>query len=82
VKSITPLLVIVVLATIALVGCGQNTPNNSSGVKSTNLKMDDASSIPGGFTNMPATNGLPNTTTDMPAGKDQKLIALATFPSD
>ena len=33
--------------------------------------MSEANSIPGGITNMPATNGLPDTNTNMPASTNQ-----------
>jgi hypothetical protein len=66
-KSIIPLLAIPVLAAFALVGCNQNTPGNSTGTQSTNSSPSDAGSIPGGFTNTPATNSLSNMNTNMPA---------------
>ena len=71
-KSIIPLLAIPVLAAFAL-GCNQNTPGNSTGTQSTNSSPSDAVSIPGGFTNTPATNSLSNTNmnTNMPASTNQ-----------
>jgi hypothetical protein len=70
-KSIIPLLAIPLLAAFALVGCDQNPPSNSTGVQPTNSSMSDANSIPGGFTNMPPTNGLPNMNTNIPASTNQ-----------
>jgi hypothetical protein len=67
-KSIIPLLAIPVLTAFALVGCNQNTPSNSTNTQSTNSSMGDANSIPGGFTNTPATNSLPDMSTNTPAG--------------
>jgi uncharacterized protein YcfL len=69
-KSIIPLLAIAVLAAFALVGCSQNTPSDSANVQSTNSSMP-AGSIPGGFTNTPATNSLSNVNTNMPASTNQ-----------
>jgi hypothetical protein len=69
-KSIIPLLAILVLAAFALVGCNQNTPGDSTNAQSTNSSMP-AGSIPGGFTNTPATNNLPNMNTNMPASTNQ-----------
>jgi hypothetical protein len=70
-KSIIPLLAILVLAAFILVGCNQNTPSNSTGTQSTNSSMSDGGSIPGGFTNTPATNGLLNMNTNMSANTNQ-----------
>jgi hypothetical protein len=69
-KSIIPLLAILVLAALTLVGCNQNTPGDSNNVQSTNSSMP-AISIPGGFTNAPATNNLPNMNTNVPASTNQ-----------
>jgi uncharacterized protein YcfL len=63
-KSIIPLLAILVLAAFALVGCNQNAPSNSTDTQSTNSSMSDTGSI----TNMPATNSLPDMSTNTPAG--------------
>jgi hypothetical protein len=68
-KSIITLLAIPVLTAFALVGCDQNS-SNSTETQSTNSSMP-ASSLPGGFTNMPATNNLPNVNTNMPASTNQ-----------
>ena len=68
-KSIIPLLTIPVLAAFTLVGCGQNS-SNSTDTQSANSTMP-ASSMPGGFTNMPTTNSLPNMNTNMPASTNQ-----------
>ena len=70
-KSIIPLLAIPVLAAFALVGCNQNSPSNSSDTQSTNSSMSGVNSIPGGFTNTPATNSLSNINTNVPASTNQ-----------
>jgi hypothetical protein len=69
-KSIIPLLAIPSLAAFALVGCNQSTPSDSTNAQSTNSSMP-ATSIPGGFTNTPATNSLSNVNTNMPASTNQ-----------
>ena len=66
-KLIIPLSAITVLATLALVGCNQNSPNNSTNAQSTNSGMSDANGTIGGTTNMPATNSLPDMDTNTPA---------------
>jgi uncharacterized protein YcfL len=70
-KSTITLLAITVLAAFALVGCNQNTPDNSTDAQSTNSSMSDTSGTTGGVTNMPATNSMPDTNTNMPAGTNQ-----------
>jgi hypothetical protein len=70
-KSINPLLAIPVLAVLALVGCNQNTPSSSTDTSSTNSSMGDASDTTGAITNLPATNSLPDTNTNMPASTNQ-----------
>jgi hypothetical protein len=70
-KSIIPLLAITVLAALALVGCNQNSPSNSTDMQSTNSSVSDTNSIIGGTTNMPATNNLPDVNTNMPASTNQ-----------
>jgi hypothetical protein len=70
-KSFIPILAIPVLAAFALIGCNQNTPSNATGTQSTNSSTGDAGSIPGGFTNAPATNGLPDMNTNSPASTNQ-----------
>jgi hypothetical protein len=70
-KSIIPLLAIPVLAALALVGCNQNSPSNSTGTQSTNSSMSNANGITGETTNMPATNSLPDMNTNVPASTNQ-----------
>jgi hypothetical protein len=70
-KSIIPLMVIPVLAVFALVGCNQNTPDNSSGIQSTNSSASEAGSASAGITNAPATNNLPAMDTNAPASTNQ-----------
>jgi hypothetical protein len=53
-KSIIPLLAIPVLAALALVGCNQNSPSNSTDAQSTNSSSSDTNSVPSLNTNMPA----------------------------
>ena len=67
-KSVIPLLAIPVLAVFVLVGCNQNTPDNSTGSQSTNSGMSDTNGMTGGNTNMPATNSLPDMNTNTTAG--------------
>jgi uncharacterized protein YcfL len=70
-KPTIKLLAITVLAAFALVGCSQNTPNNSTDTQSTNSSMTDASGTVGGITNMPATNSVPDLNTNIPASTNQ-----------
>jgi hypothetical protein len=70
-KLIIPLMVIPVLAAFALVGCNQNTPDNSTGTQSTNSSASDAGSASAGITNAPANNNLPAVDTNAPAGTNQ-----------
>jgi hypothetical protein len=53
-KSIIPLSAIIVLATLALVGCNQNSPGNSPVTPSADSRMSDTNNMMGGATNMPA----------------------------
>jgi len=64
-KSIISLSAITVLAALALVGCNQNSPSNSTSAQSSNSRMNDANGMMGGSTNMLATNSMPNM--NMPA---------------
>jgi hypothetical protein len=57
VKSIVPVSAIVFLAALALAGCSQNTPSNSTDTQSTNSSINGTS-----------TNVQPNVNTNMPAG--------------
>ena len=66
-KSIIPLLAITILAALAVVGCNQNSPSNSTDTQSTNSPMSDVSGTISGTTNMPGTNSLPDMNTNMPA---------------
>ena len=70
-KSIIQLLAIPVMAALALVGCNQNSPSNSTDAQSTNSSMSVANGTIGGITNVPATNSLPNINTNMPASPNQ-----------
>jgi uncharacterized protein YcfL len=70
-KSTVTLLAITALAAFALVGCGQNTPDNSTDTQSTNSSMTGASGAVVGITNMPATNSMPGVNTNMPASTNQ-----------
>jgi hypothetical protein len=70
-KSTIPLLTISVLAALALVGCNQNTPSNSTENQSTNSIVNDTNSMPDVSTNMPGTNSLPDMNTNIPASTNQ-----------
>lgn len=61
-KSIIPLSVITSLAALALVGCNQSSPSNSTETPSSNSRMSDANGTMGGTTNMnmAATNSMAN----------------------
>jgi len=66
-KSIIPLSAITVLAALALVGCNQNSPSNSTETPSPNSSMNHDNGMMnhdngmmGGSTNMMATNNMPN----------------------
>jgi hypothetical protein len=67
-KSIIPLLAITLLAALALVGCNQNAPSNSTDMQSTNSSASDTNAMTGGNTNMPATNSLPDMNSNTTAG--------------
>ena len=66
-KSIIPLSAITVLAALALVGCNQNSPSNSTETPSPNSSMNHDNGMMSG-TNMMPTNNMPNMNTNMPAG--------------
>jgi cytochrome c-type biogenesis protein CcmE len=70
-KSIIPLSAITILAALALMGCNQNSPSNSTDAQSTNSSTSDTNGTIGGITNIPATNSLPNLNTNMPASTNQ-----------
>ena len=59
-KSIMPLSVITILAALALVGCNQSSPSNSTETPASNSRMSDANGMMGGTTNMTGTNSMPN----------------------
>jgi len=73
-RSIIPLLVIPVLAAFALVGCNQNTPNNSSDTQSTNSSAGDAGGALSGIINAPATNSLPIVDTNTSASVNAPTV--------
>jgi hypothetical protein len=64
-KSIIPLSAITGLAALALVGCSQSSPSNSTETPSPNSSMNHTNGMMGGTTNMSATNSMPNM--NMPA---------------
>ncbi len=70
-KSIIPLLTITALAALALVGCNQNSPINSTDTQSTNSSAGDTNGLASGITNPPAANSVPNVNTNMPASTNQ-----------
>lgn len=59
-KPIIPLSAITILAALALVGCNQNSPSNSTETPSPNSSMSHTNGMMGGTTNMQATNSMPN----------------------
>jgi uncharacterized protein YcfL len=70
-KLTITLLAITVLATFALVGCNQNTPDNSTDAQSANSSASDTNGMTSETTNMPATNSVPDMNTNMPANTNQ-----------
>jgi hypothetical protein len=70
-KSIIPLSAISVLAALALVGCNQNSPSNSTETPSPNSSMSHDNGMMGGTTNMMPTNNMPDMNTNMPASTNQ-----------
>jgi hypothetical protein len=70
-KSTIPLLTISVLAALAMVGCTQNTPSNSTENQPTNSIVNDTNSMSDVSTNNPATNSLPDMNTNIPASTNQ-----------
>jgi len=73
-KTIIPLLTISVLAALALVGCNQGSPGNSTGTPSANSSMADTNGMMGGTTNMPASNGMPVMNTNMMATNSMPVM--------
>jgi hypothetical protein len=59
-KSIVLRLAIPGLAALALVGCNQNSPDNSTDTPSPNSSMNHDNGMMAATTNMPATNALPH----------------------
>ena len=72
-KSIIPLAAITVLAALALVGCDQGSPSNSTETPASNSRMSNAHGMMDGTTNMPPTNSMPNM--NMPANTNTTGIA-------
>ena len=70
-KSSIPCWTIPVLAALVLVGCSQNSPSDSTNAQSTNSGMNSANGMSGGGMNTPATNSLPNLSTNMAASTNQ-----------
>jgi len=68
-KLIIPLSAITVLATLALVGCNQNSPNTPTDMQSTNPPA--VNRVPDMNTNTPATNSLPDMNTNVSASTNQ-----------
>ena len=64
-KSIIPRSAIAFLAALAMVGCNQSSPSNSTETPSPNSSMSHTNGMMGGTTNMSATNRMPNM--NMPA---------------
>ena len=70
-KPIIPVSAITFLAALALVGCNQNSPGNSTETPSPNSSMSHDNGMMHGTTNMMATNNMPQMNTNMPAGAHQ-----------
>jgi hypothetical protein len=66
-KSIIPLSAISVLAALALVGCNQSSPSNSTEARPPNSSMSHDNGMTGGTNNMMATNSMPHMNTNLPA---------------
>jgi len=85
-KSIITLLAIPVLAALALVGCHQGSPGNSTGMPSSNSSMADTNGMMGGTTHMPASNSMPNMNANMMAtnsmpGMNTNMMASNSMPN-
>jgi len=59
-KAIISRSAITVMAALALVGCNQSSPTNSTETPSSNSRMSETNGMMGGTTNMSATNRMPN----------------------
>jgi len=59
-KAIISRSTITVMAALALVGCNQSSPTNSTETPSSNSRMSETNGMMGGTTNMSATNRMPN----------------------
>jgi hypothetical protein len=59
-KSVIRLSAITILAALALAGCNQSSPSNSTETPASNSRTSEAQGMMGGTTNMPATNNMPN----------------------
>jgi hypothetical protein len=59
-KSMIPLSAVTLLAALALVGCSESSPTNSSETPSSHSRMSETNGMMGGTNNMPATNNMPN----------------------
>lgn len=70
-KSIIPLSAITVLAALALVGCNQNSPSNSTETPTPNSSMSHDNGMMNGTTNIMPTNNMPDMNTNMPANTNQ-----------
>jgi hypothetical protein len=81
-KLIIPLSAIPVLAALALVGCNQNSPSNSTETPTPNSSMNHDNGMMNETTNMMPTTNMPNMSmsatknmpdmnTNMPAGTNQ-----------
>jgi hypothetical protein len=69
-KLILSLSAITVLAALALVGCNQNSPSNSTETTSANSSTNQANGMLDGSTNMPATNTSPHKDANKTAAAD------------
>jgi hypothetical protein len=69
-KSILSLSAMTVLAALALVGCNQNSPSNSTVTPSPNSSTNGTSGMMDRSTNMPATNTSPHRDANKTAAAD------------
>jgi len=70
-KSIITLSAITMLAAFGLAGCNQNTPDSSTATPGTNSSMNPDGGMGGVTTNLPATNSLPDMSTNVPASTNK-----------
>ena len=70
-KLISPAAAITVLAALALAGCNQNSPGNSTETPATNTSSSVSGVMMNGTNNIMPTNNISGLNTNMPAGTNQ-----------